>query len=297
MLLKNILEQVKIIDFSGNKDTVITSVAALDDATGSPDTLFWCSDKNLHRLAGINAGTVILSKNADRSLFKPLMNYIVVENPRLAFREVLEKFFVEKQQFYVSHSAIVHVSVRLGSNVFIGENVVIEEGVVIGNNVVIQHNTVIFRKTEIGNNVVIGANNTIGGVGFGYEKDSEGEFQLIPHIGNVVLKDYVEIGNNTCIDRAVMGSTILCENVKVDNLVHIAHGVKIGRNSVVIANAMVAGSVEIGENNWIAPSASILNQKKTGKNVLVGMGAVVLKDAEDNDIVVGNPGKVIKKNN
>lgn len=107
------------------------------------------------------------------------------------------------------------------------------------------HNTVILKDTIIEDNVVIGANNTIGGVGFGYEKDREGNFELIPHIGNVHIKRNVEIGNNTCIDRAVLGSTILEENVKVDNLVHIAHGVFVGRNSVVIANAMVAGSVNI----------------------------------------------------
>jgi UDP-3-O-[3-hydroxymyristoyl] glucosamine N-acyltransferase len=143
--------------------------------------------------------------------------------------------------------------------------------------------------------VKVGCNCTIGGTGFGYEKDENGEFQLIPHLGNVVLEDYVEIGNNTCIDRAVLGSTILEENVKVDNLVHIAHGVKVMRNSVVIANAMVAGSVVIGENSWISPSVSILNQKKVGNNALVGLGAVVIKDVEDNDIIVGNPGKSIKK--
>ena len=109
------------------------------------------------------------------------------------------------------------------------------------------------------------------------------------------MENNVEIGNNTCVDRAVIGSTTLGENVKVDNLVHIAHGVKVARNTVIIANAMVAGSVTIGENTWIAPSASILNQKNIGDNVLVGMSSLVLKDVEDNQIVAGVPAKVIKK--
>ena len=129
----------------------------------------------------------------------------------------------------------------------------------------------------------------------GVISDENGDFELIPHIGNVVIKDNVDIGNNTCIDRAVLGSTILEENVKVDNLVHIAHGVSVGRNSVVIANAMVAGSVKIGSNSWIAPSSSILNKKDVGDNSLVGMGAVVTKSIEDNTIVAGNPAKFIRK--
>ncbi|MDB0601498.1 hypothetical protein PL373_10140 [Tenacibaculum maritimum] len=88
---------------------------------------------------------------------------------------------------------------------------------------------------------------------------------------------------------------MLENNVKVDNLVHIAHGVKVGRNSVIIANAMIAGSVNIGENSWIAPSSSIINKKNIGDNVLVGLGAVVTKNVENDVIVAGNPAKFIRK--
>ncbi len=255
----------------------------------------WCSDKNKDILLDIKTGTIIISNNIVEDNLNPDCNYIVVENPRRTFQEILSRFFVEKTQAEISQTSVIHTSTSIGENVFIGNNTIIEKNCKIGNNVTIQHNTVIFKDTIIGNNVTIGANNTIGGIGFGYEKNIEGDFKLIPHIGNVILKNNVDIGNNTTIDRAVLGSTILEENVKVDNLVHIAHGVKIGRNSVVIANSMIAGSVVIGENTWRAPSSSVLNQKSVGNNSLVGMGAVVLKNVGDNEVVAGSPAKLLKK--
>jgi len=293
--IDNILSKINHIDFKGNKLAKIDEVIQISIENTKQEILSWCSDKNKELLLNINTGTFIISKNVENTYLKDNCNYIIVENPRRTFQEILTEFFVEKIEAKISVSAKIDSSVELGKNIFIGENVVVEKNCKIGNNTIIQHNTSIFKDTIIGNNVVIGANNTIGGIGFGYEKDENGDFQLIPHIGNVVLKNNVDIGNNTTIDRAVLGSTILEENVKVDNLVHIAHGVQVGRNSVVIANSMIAGSVKIGENTWIAPSASVLNQKTIGKNSLVGMGAVVLKDVGNDEVVAGSPAKLLKK--
>ena len=149
-------------------------------------------------------------------------------------------------------------------------------------------------NTIIGNNVTIGCNNTIGGIGFGYEKDEFGEYKLIKHIGNVVINDGVEIGNNTCIDRGVIGSTIIGENCKIDNLVHIAHGVNIGKNSLIIANSMIAGSVTIGENVWVAPSTSIINGISIGNNSMTGIGALIIKEIKDSELHIGSPAKKYK---
>ena len=292
--IKNILLEINHIDFTGDSSSDISEIIQISEKNTKQNILSWCSDKNKDILLNVKVGTFIISNNIEKNYLKDNCNYIVVENPRRTFQEILTKFFVEKLEAKIAETAKIDKSVQLGKDIFIGENVVIEKNCIIGNNTIVQHNTTIFKDTKIGKNVVIGANNTIGGIGFGYEKDENGEFQLIPHIGNVVLKDNVEIGNNTSIDRAVLGSTILEENVKVDNLVHIAHGVQIGRNSVIIANSMIAGSVKIGENSWIAPSASILNQKSIGNNSLVGMGAVVLKNVGNNEVVAGSPAKFLK---
>jgi UDP-3-O-[3-hydroxymyristoyl] glucosamine N-acyltransferase len=133
-------------------------------------------------------------------------------------------------------------------------------------------------------------------VGFGYEKDEDGHYQVIPHIGGVLIEENVEIGNNTCIDRAVLGNTILKKNCKIDNLVHIAHGVIVGENSLVIAHAMVGGSTVIGDNVWVAPNAALINKITIGDNATIGLGAVVVKNVGENDTVIGNPAKpMIKK--
>jgi UDP-3-O-[3-hydroxymyristoyl] glucosamine N-acyltransferase len=294
--IQQILNSIEYIDFIGNADALINEVISINQETSNGNVICWCNDKNLDKLSDISYGTVILSPTFLESnvAHNKSCNFIVVANPRNTFRVVLEKFFVEETIPEISKSARVHETATIGKGVFLGEGVVIEKDCAIGDNTVILHNTVVFSNSKIGSNVKIGANNTIGGTGFGYEKDSDGNFQLIPHLGNVILEDYVEIGNNTCIDRAVLGSTVLSENVKVDNLVHIAHGVKIGRNSVIIANAMIAGSVCIGENTWVSPSVSVMNQKNVGSDSLIGMGAVVLKDVGDYEVVVGNPGKLIK---
>lgn len=292
MKVIDILSQMNYLDFVGDSNSMVDKVVQLNHINNYDNALSWCKDDNLDTLKDVLYGTVIVSSKY--SLFSKNIgcNFIVAENPRRFFMNVVKNFFTTEIPKTISRSSVIGTD--LPKNVFIGEHVVIEKGCTIGENVSIQHNTVVYAGTVIGNNVNIGANCTIGGVGFGYEKDDNGLFQLIPHLGNVVIKDNVDIGNNTAIDRAVMGSTILEENCKVDNLVHIAHGVRLGKNVVVIANAMIAGSVVVEDNAWISPSASILNQKKVGTNSVVGMGAVVVKNVNNNEVVAGNPSKLIR---
>lgn len=292
--IAEILEKTPHRYFLGNIDCVVEAILPLDVANNASGVLMWANDKNIDKIKQLSAGTIICSENAKDSI-QSNVNAIIVDNPRDTFRKILDTFFNPKPKYEVSKSSYIHPSVICKKNISIGENVVIEEGCKLGDNVIIDHNTVVKRNTIIGNNVKIGANCTIGGAGFGYEKDIDGEYILIPHLGNVVLEDNVEIGNNTCIDRAVLGNTFLSKNVKVDNLVHIAHGVLIGENSLIIANAMVAGSTVIGKNVWVAPSTSIINKVTIGNNALVGLGAVVVKNVEDSTIVIGNPAKALER--
>jgi UDP-3-O-[3-hydroxymyristoyl] glucosamine N-acyltransferase len=292
MKVKNILDSIEYTRYIGDDNAQVLSPCPLDASQASEYSLFWCKQGNEHLLKDIDKGTVIVGSTFNPNEAISGVNYIMVFSPRKTFMGIMNKFFKEKPSLSLYINNVYH-----GDNlIYIGNNVTIEEGCEIGNNVVIWHNSVIFRNTIIGDNVTIGANTSIGGVGFGYEKDDDGNYQLIQHLGNVVIGNNVDIGNNTAIDRAVLGSTIIEDNVKIDNLVHIAHGVRIGKNSMVIANAMLAGSVTIGEGSWIAPSSSVLNQKSVGNNAVVGLGAVVINSVNDNEVVVGNPSKVIKYN-
>lgn len=292
------IESIKILlqpkQFILHQSFDISELIQANSQNTRNDVLMWVSPKNNALLDEIKFGTIICA-NINEEQIVETCNYIIVENPRKAFSEVLEHFFKPILKYSIADSAKIAKNATIGTLVFIGENVVIEENVIIGNNSRIGHNTIIHSNTIIKQDVIIGCNCVIGGVGFGYEKDENGHYNVIHHIGNVVIEENVEIGNCTTIDRAVLGHTHLKKNVKVDNLVHIAHGVIIDENSLIIANAMVAGSTQIGKNVWVAPSSSIINKAVVEDNAVIGMGAVVVKNVTANTTVVGNPAKPLEK--
>jgi UDP-3-O-[3-hydroxymyristoyl] glucosamine N-acyltransferase len=289
--LSEIVQKFPVIEIIGNTTRTVRNVVRATDKAFCDDDIVWISDKNTGLMASIQKGCIICSQLVSRDNFLDGCTYLIVNNPRLYFLKIVKHFFIEPETPEISVHSIIHPTVKMGKNVTIRAGVVIEKDCVIGSFTLIDSNTVIKRGTIIGDHVKIGANNTIGGEGFGYEKNEFGQFEFIPHIGNVLIEDNVEIGNNTAIDRAVLGSTILRKNSKIDNLVHIAHGVDVGENTMVIANSMIAGSVSLGKNVWVAPSASVLNKLTVGDDSVVGMGAVVLKNVAVGQTVVGNPAK------
>jgi len=295
-----IIQLLRPIEFIGNEHDDVIEILQLGQEETHAKSLVWCADKNREKLLTVQAGTVLLSKEsydwASAQNITGKANWIITENPRRAFLKTVKTFFYQPdQEIGIQHSAKIHTSAQLDrETASIGNHVVIEKGCSIGKNVRIGHNTVILSNTVIGDNVTIGNNNTIGGIGFGYEKSEDGAYELIPHIGNVVLDDDVEIGNNVTIDRAVLGSTHIGKNVKIDNLVHIAHGVQIGENSLIIANSMVAGSVKIGRDVWVGPSTSIIQNIKIGDGALIGVSSNVLKEVEPSSVMAGNPAKKLR---
>lgn len=290
MKISELLQTISCIDFIGNKETEVSKVVVFSALNNSDDVLMWLSEKRTDEIEELQCGTVITA-DFNRSLTKSDCNYIIVKNPRAAFQSVLQQWFKQKRKAGISSSAIIQATAKIGSDVFIGEHAVIEENCSVGDHCSIDHNTVIKSNTIIGNNVTIGCNCTIGGIGFGYEKGEDDKYNLIPHLGGVIISDNVNVGNNSCIDNGVIENTFIGEGVKIDNLVHIAHGAQIGSNSLIIANAMVGGSAVIGKNVWVAPSASVINKIKIGDDAVIGIGAVVIKDVEDATTVVGNPAK------
>lgn len=131
--------------------------------------------------------------------------------------------------------------------------------------------------------------------GFGWVRDDSGRLVKMPHAGNVVIERDVVIGRYTCIDRAVVGSTVIGEGTKIDNLVHVGHGAKVGKHVLIVAGAVLGGSCEIGDYSYIGMGALIKNKIKVGKNCTIGMGAVVTKDVPDGETWIGNPARRLEK--
>jgi UDP-3-O-[3-hydroxymyristoyl] glucosamine N-acyltransferase LpxD len=145
-----------------------------------------------------------------------------------------------------------------------------------------------------GDDCLFGVNVTIGGVGFGYEYDEQGQLVRIPHQGRVIIGKAVIIHNQVNIDRGVIGDTVIGDGTCIDSLVHIAHNVKIGKHCLIVSGSVFGGSCEIGDYCFIGMNACIKQKVKIGNNVVIGAGAVVTKDVPDNTIYVGNPAKYLK---
>ena len=148
---------------------------------------------------------------------------------------------------------------------------------------------------KLGKNITIHENCTIGTEGFGFAQDVNGKWLHIPHIGQVLLEDDVEIFAGTNIDRGTVDNTIIGKGTKIDHHCHIGHNVKIGKNCLITAMALIGGSSTIGDNVWIGPNSTILDHITIGDNVYIGAQTNVIKSVEDNVVVVGNPARVIRK--
>jgi UDP-3-O-[3-hydroxymyristoyl] glucosamine N-acyltransferase len=151
------------------------------------------------------------------------------------------------QNAYVGAFAYIGPNVTLGDNCKIYPNCFIADGVTLGNNVTLFPGVTVYFDCVIGNNVIIHSGTIIGADGFGFAPQADGSYQKIAQIGNVVIEDDVEIGSNTTIDRATMGSTVIRKGVKLDNLIQVAHNVEIGANTVIAAQTGISGSTKIGE--------------------------------------------------
>ncbi|MDB4851991.1 UDP-3-O-(3-hydroxymyristoyl)glucosamine N-acyltransferase [Alphaproteobacteria bacterium] len=278
-----------------NKKSIITGIEPILSSTTTD--LTFCRFQNEAAddwITASGAGFVIVSTGYFESpKLKKSTTYIFAEHPRLALLHFIGAFWRPVDTEWVSQTVPIHPSAKIGKNVRIGMFCVIGPGVEIGDDSVIGNNTTI-ENAKIGKRCHIGNNVAIGGEGFGFE-DEEEKVLKFPHLGGVILGEDVRVGSCSCIDRASLGNTIIDDSVKIDNLVHIAHNVTIGRAAKVVAMTIVGGSTKIGENAWIAPGASLRDWINIGDNALVGLGAVVTKDVDANEAVVGNPAKNIRK--
>jgi len=183
----------------------------------------------------------------------------------------------------------------IGKNVTIGKNVKIYPNSFIGDNVKIGDDCIffagvrIYSETEIGNNCTIHSGSIIGSDGFGFAPLEDGTFSKIPQIGNVIIEDNVEIGANSTIDRATLGSTFIKKGVKLDNHIQVAHNVEIGENTVIAAQTGIAGSTKIGKNCMIGGQVGISGHLTIGNGVKIQAQAGIAKNLADNEVVQGSP--------
>lgn len=201
---------------------------------------------------------------------------------------------------YVATSAKIGENVYIGPFAYIGENAVIGndtqiyphtfvgDNVNIGNNSILYPNTTVYHDCRIGNQCIIHSGAVIGSDGFGFAPTPNG-YEKIPQIGIAILEDNVEIGANTCIDRATMGATVVHKGVKLDNLIQIAHNVEVGSHTVMAAQAGVAGSAKVGEWCMVGGQAALVGHLKIGNNVNIAGQSGVARNVKDNNQVMGSP--------
>ncbi len=182
--------------------------------------------------------------------------------------------------FYRAAFSYIGKNCKIGNEVKIHSHVHIGDGVTIGNNCIFHPGVKILRGTRIGNNCEFHAGVVIGSDGFGFAPQEDGTYKTIPQIGNVIIGDHVNIGANSTIDRATMGSTIIKSGVKIDNLVQIAHNVVIGENTVIASQTGISGSTEIGKNCVIAGKAGIVGHIKIADHTTIGGNTGINKSIE-----------------
>jgi UDP-3-O-[3-hydroxymyristoyl] glucosamine N-acyltransferase len=294
----------------GLKEVTVNAISKIEE--GKPGTLsFLANPAYTNFIYQTDASIVLVNKTLvlDKAV-KPTCTLIRVENAYESFAKLLQIYAQFKsnktgfeQPHFIAPSAKIGKDVYIGAFVYVGHNAVIGDNVklypqtYIGDDVTVGSNTTLFsgvkiyHECKVGANCTIHANTVVGSDGFGFAPNSEGQaFVKVPQIGNVIIEDNVEIGSNTSIDRATLGSTILRKGVKLDNLVQIAHNVVIGENTVIAGLSGVAGSSKVGKNCMIGAQVGVAGHLKIADGVKIagqsGIGSSIEKEGE---IVQGSP--------
>ena len=286
----------------GDSSIDITGVSSIEIAKKGHIT-FAKGKKFLEKLKKSKASAVLVETKEEIS-----MSQIISSNPELAFARLLDYFHPEPRPKPEIHSSVVlGLNVKLGNrvalspfvsigdNVRIGDDVVVYSGSVIGDNcelgksTLIHANVTLYRNTIIGSSVTLHAGAVIGSDGFGYTVDDKGRHIKINQIGNVVIEDNVEIGANSCVDRAATGTTLIKKGTKIDNLVQIAHNCTIGENCILVAQVGIAGSCNLGRHVVLAGQAGLSDHVTVGDNVTLAAKSAALRDIKDNSVYGGIP--------
>jgi UDP-3-O-[3-hydroxymyristoyl] glucosamine N-acyltransferase len=294
----------------GKPDTNISGVSEIQNSL--PGTITFLGNPKYKRFLTDTQAEAIFVSNEGCLNGK---NGIIVSNPQLAMAKTLRHFFPENSiKSSIHDSAMIDSTASVGSNVFIdvgvviksgasigdnsiiGANVVIGNGVAVGTHCSLKPNVTIYHNIIIGDNCIIHSGTAIGCDGFGYVTEKN-IHEKIPQTGNVVIGNDVEIGSNCAIDRATIGVTSIGDMTKIDNLVHIAHNVKIGKGCLITAGFAAAGSTEIGDYCKFAGQVGIAPHVKIGSNSVFAAKSGVTKSLEGGKVYAGFPAREIREHN
>ncbi len=285
-----------------NPQLVVTGVNGLLEA--GPQDISFAVPPHVEHCHLSKAGVMVLGYDDPKLDGRPVIR---VENPRAAFAALLELFRApEEVERVISPLAYIAPTAKLGSNVAVQPFAVIEDGAEIGDGSIIYPHVYVGKRVKIGcdcivypsvtiredcvlgNRVILQAGSVIGGDGFGYVTQN-GKHSKVLQTGNVVLQDDVEIGNNTCIDRATVDSTIVGKGTKIDNLVHLGHNDILGENCLVVAHVGISGSVTVGNNVTFAGQVGTVGHITIGDNCVFGGKTGITNNIPANSFMAGFP--------
>lgn len=293
----------------GNPEVVVSKPAKIEE--GMPgDVCFLSNEKYIRYAYTTSASVLIIDDTLElESTIKPTI--IRVKNAYSSFSQILEAYQKGIQKSAgagIDQQAFIHPTASIGSNTYIGpfsyigKNVVVGsdafispgvylgEGVSVGSNTLLQPGVQVLYGCQIGDRCIINAGTVIGSEGFGFAPQADGTFKKVPQTGNVVIGHDVEIGANTTIDRATMGSTMIRNGVKLDNLIQIAHNVDIGENTVIAAQTGISGSTKIGKNCMIGGQVGIVGHIEIADGTRINAQSGVAKSIKQEGIAVtGSP--------
>ena len=280
--LKDLADTVKG-ELVGDPKIIISSIATIQNA--SPGCISFLANPKYYKfLADSSASAIIVSPELSKDLHTP---GIIADDPYTAYAKISGLFAKYKNpyanqamNYFVHETADVHDSVIIGPNVYIGPECKI------GENSIIHANSSLVMNVEIGKNTIIHFNSILGSDGFGYASEKD-EYIKIEQLGKLIIGDNVEIGAGCTIDRGAIDNTEIHNGVKLDNQVHIAHNVILGKNSAIAASCAIAGSTIIGKNLQMGGLSGILGHLKITDNVLIGAHTLITKSIDKAGNYVG----------
>jgi UDP-3-O-[3-hydroxymyristoyl] glucosamine N-acyltransferase len=289
VIVREICEEFDLI-LKGNNDHIVTRIDALDSST--QESLLWTKLPNY--LGKVNKGAVICYRKDYSELASKHANvtYLLTDkSPRLMFAKIVQNYF-GSSLINLTNEVEKH---KKNKNIEISENCFIGPDVEFGDGTVVYPNVVIHTGTKIGKNCIIKSFTTLGTEGLGFEMD-EGKLFKFPQLGGVVLGNDIEIGPSSSVKRGAIKDTTIANGCKIGSFVNIGHNCQIGENCILTAQVVTSGSSVLGANVFVGVNSSIKQKVKVGNNAVIGHGSVIIHDINPNEVVAGNPGKVIKKN-